>query len=1212
MLKAIAVFELRTQLKRPLLWLVFGVFFLMAFTATVSDSVQIGGGIGNIHRNAPSVIMRFHLILSIVGLLISTMFVAGAILRDFDLGTYEMFFSRPVRKLDYMLGRFLAAFGVSVVAFLGVPLGMIAGSFVPWLDPLQLGPFMPEAYLYALLVLALPNLFLSAATFFTVASLSRSMLYTYLAVVGFFAAYAASLTLIRDLESLPIGALLDPFGISAIARATRYWTVVESNAALPPLSGALLANRLIWLAVAVAMLAVALLRFRFTEPAGRKRHGVLAIEGTNGPPGTTAPSGGQLPATVRSFTLGAALRQFLHQAWLEVVGVIKSVPFPVILAFGMLNLVISIFFADMIFGTPVWPVTHLMIGSIQGSFIFLVIIIVTFYSGELIWRERSLKLAEVTDAMPVPNWVYLAGKLAAQLVVVLIFTAAGVATAMVCQLVTGYSNLEPLVYLKGFVEMVVPFLLVCFVASFIQVATGNKFVGYLVMILLLIYTDVLDTLGFDHNLYRFPNTQDTPFSDMNGYGHFVAPLFWFNVYWAFFAAGLTGLAALLWVRGTDTSFKTRRRLARQRFTGPMRAFLAVAALGFVATGAFIYYNTNVLNEYVASDVDRDRRAEYENTYRRYKDVALPRVRDVYADVDIFPSERRVEIRGRYRVANTGKEPLAEIHMTIPRRVKVNKLDFPAHTEKLHDTRFGYRIYTLAVPLQPGEEMTIGFDLTVRNRGFENRSTDNSIVENGTFFNNRQYFPSFGYSDGGELQDPNERRKRGLPQVHRMAKVDDLVARGNTYIANDADWIDFETVVSTSADQIAIAPGYLQKQWTEGNRCYFHYKMDAPILHFYSYLSARYEVRRDAWNGVAIEIYHHKPHTYNLDRMVQAIKKSLDYFTTNFGPYQHRQVRIVEFPRYAQFAQSFPNTIPFSESLGFIARLKEGKADAIDYPFYVTAHEVAHQWWAHQVIGGNVQGCTLMSESLAQYSSLMVMEKEYGPEKMRRFLKYELDEYLRSRGRELVEEMPLQLVENQGYIHYSKGSIVTYALRDYIGESVLNGVLARYLAAKKFQQPPYTNSLEFMAELARDVPTDKQALLDDMFRTITLFENHAEDSTFSKRADGTYAVTVRAQAKKLRADGKGVETELPLDDWIDIGVFGDAKVTGKTEEKPLYLGKHHVTGRDVTVEVVVGEKPERAGIDPYNKLVDRNSGDNVRKVKEAGGDASAATAQADHT
>src|SRR5204862_2016083 len=144
------------------------------------------------------------------------------------------------------------------------------------------------------------------------------------------------------------------------------------------------------------------------------------------------------------------------------------------------------------------------------------------------------------------------------------------------------------------------------------------------------------------------------------------------------------------------------------------------------------------------------------------------------------------------------------------------------------------------------------------------------------------------------------------------------------------------------------------------------------------------------------------------RMIDAVKKSLEYYSANFGPYQYHQLRIVEFPRYAAFAQSLPNTIPFSESIGFIARV-EGPDD-VDYPFYVTAHEVAHQWWAHQLIGANVQGSTLLSESLAQYSALMVQEKEYGRDKMRRFLKYGLDRYLGDRGGERGQETPLVRAE----------------------------------------------------------------------------------------------------------------------------------------------------------------------------------------------------------
>jgi aminopeptidase N len=430
----------------------------------------------------------------------------------------------------------------------------------------------------------------------------------------------------------------------------------------------------------------------------------------------------------------------------------------------------------------------------------------------------------------------------------------------------------------------------------------------------------------------------------------------------------------------------------------------------------------------------------------------------------------------------------------------------------------------------------------------------------------------------------------------MAKVEDVLGRRNNYLSNDADWINFETVVSTSSDQIAIAPGYLQKEWTKGNRRYFHYRMDAPILHFYAYLSGRYEVLRDKWRDVNIEIYYHKPHTYNLARMVDSIKKSLDYCSKNFGPYQYRQVRIIEFPRYAQFAQSLPNTIPYSESIGFIAKLEESDDESIDYPFYVTAHEVAHQWWAHQVIGGNVQGSTLMSEAFSQYSALMIMEKEFGRERMRRFLKYELDSYLSGRGGELVEENPLYRVEDQSYIYYHKGSIVMYALRDYIGENAVNRALSKYLSSYKFQQPPYTNSLEFLQVLRSETPPNQHSLLDDLFCSITLFENRTENVTSRKRPDGKYVVTLQAKAKKLRASDKGTETEIPINDWIDIGIFNKQEDKGKSEQKVLYLKKHPITSNNVNLEIIVDDKPTHAGIDPLNKLIDRNSDDNQIEVQ----------------
>jgi len=327
-------------------------------------------------------------------------------------------------------------------------------------------------------------------------------------------------------------------------------------------------------------------------------------------------------------------------------------------------------------------------------------------------------------------------------------------------------------------------------------------------------------------------------------------------------------------------------------------------------------------------------------------------------------------------------------------------------------------------------------------------------------------------------------------------------------------------------------------------------------------------------------------------MIQGAKDALDYYDANYTPYQFHQLRILEFPNYSSFAQSFANTIPFSESIGFIADLRD--TSKIDYVYYVTAHEVAHQWWAHQVIGANMQGSTMLSESLAQYSALMVMKQKYGATQMRKFLKYELDAYLAGRGTEKVAEEPLAKVENQQYIHYRKGSLVFYALQDYVGEAVLNKMLKQFLIDKGFQLPPYTTSKEFMDALGRAVDPKWKPLLDDLFWNITLFDNRITDATANKLPDGQYQVTMKVHAGKVYVDGTGKETDAPPDTPIEIGVFAAPAHAG-LDGKPLYLQKRMLPNGDSTITVTVDGKPYNAGIDPYNELIDRVSTDNRRPV-----------------
>jgi ABC-2 type transport system permease protein len=1182
-------FEVRYQLRQPIFAIAFALFFLLTFGAVTTDAVTIGGSIGAVNRNAPFVIVQLLLIMSVIGVFTTTTFVAGAVQRDFEHHTHEIFFSTSMKKRDYLVGRFAGSLVAAVGVMLGVVAGILVGSAMPWLDPARVGPTSAAPYLFAMCVMVLPNLLLTGALFFGLASLTRSMLWTFVGVIGFLMAYFVGQAFLQDLESQRTAVLLDPFGIAAFEFATKYWTVADKNAALMPLAGAPALNRALWLGVAVLVFASTYRLFRFSaSPRGRKGRAGPADAVPAATAGTDSP-----PAAAPAFSRVVSLRQYLHRTGLELLSIMKGVPFLVLLLFGVLNILGNSVGVDELFGTPIHPVTQVMLRVIAGSFSLTLVLILTWYSGELAWRERNQAFDGVLDAMPVPTGVFWLSKLTALVGSLVVLLAVAMSTGIALQAYHGHYRFEPLLYLKGlFLAMGVPLALVAVASLFVQAATNSRYLGMLLMVLYYISGPVLTALGWEHRLYHYAAAPEAPYSDMNGYGHFVAPLFWYYAYWALFALLLAVATHLLWVRGAETSLRTRLALARRRLTAVPRAALALGTAGAFGLGAFIFHNTNVLNRYVPRKAAQRRQAELEKKYKRYEGAPGPRITAVRADVDIHPETRSVAIRGEYTLQNKTASPIEAVHVALNPEVAVHKLDLPGSRLEMEDRDLGYAVYRLARPLAPGEQTTLSYDLAVESRGFRNNGAVTNVVANGTFFNSFDYFPHLGYSRDRELRDPNERRRHGLPPVVRMPKLEDEGARRNNQLSLEADWLTFDTTVSTSPDQVAIAPGYLQKEWTAGGRRYFHYKMDAPILGFWAYLSARYQVKRDRWNDVAIEVYYHPGHDYNVDRMIHGVKKSLDYFTMHFGPYQHRQVRILEFPRYARFAQSFPNTIPFSESIGFIAKLED--EDDIDYVFYVTAHEVAHQWWGHQVMGADVQGATVISETLSQYSALMVMEKEYGPEKMRRFLKYELEAYLRGRGGELIEELPLLRVEDQAYVHYRKGSLALYALRDHVGEGPLNRALAAFVRDKKFQGPPYTTTQELLGYLRQAVPADRPHLLEDLFETITLHENQAREATWEKRPDGRYLVKLLVEARKSRAAGSGEERPVAVDDWIDVGVFGKKQPGTPPDGKVLLLRKHHVTGGG-TIELVVDEEPVKAGIDPLNKLIDRTPENNLTGV-----------------
>ena len=1190
MLLEFFTFDLRYQLRQPLLWVSALILGLMAFGATTSDAIQVGGAIGNVHRNAPTVVAQILGTFTVISMFIVTIFIAGTVLRDSEVGISDMLFATPMRKYQYLLGRFAAGLVACLAIFVLIAVGMLLGPLMPWVDEARVGPLPGAAFLWSFAFFVIPNLLFVGALLMLLAATTRSMMLVYVGVLGFFVLWAVAGAFTRDINNEWIAVLVDPFGVRAFGRATRYFSAAESNAGLPPFTGYLLANRALWLSMAALCFIATLVLFKPQRVGtGRRLFGKVKAA----PAAAAAPPAAALPRSVPRFAAATGSLQCWHILAFDARAVFKSVPFLVMLLFGVLNFIGAASQANDMFGTAVYPVTHLMLQTLSGTFNFMLIIVLTFYAGELIFKERQARIADVADAMPVPDWAPLAAKSVALVGVIFGFLFTGALAGACFQLFKGGAPVEVGLYVKGVLLESAFFVLMGLFALALQVLTNNKFIGYLLVILLMVSQIVLGVMHFNHNLYNFASLPGLRYSDMNGYGHFLKGWSWFALYWGLFTLSALILAQAFWVRGLARPWRGRARLALARLKGGAGVALALGVAGFIASGAWIFYNTNVLNKYVPSDVAMDRQADYEKNYRKYKDLPQPRITDVRADVDIYPEQRRVAIRGHYLLENKTAQPLGELRIQFNPDIETRFENLPPHKVVLDDKITGFRVITFDQPLAAGARLDLAFTVDVRHPGFTNSGAADSVNLNGTFFNNSDFFPHFGYQSRLELTDRNERRKRGLGEPRRMAKLEDEQARANYVFGGEADLINFETTVSTSADQIAIAPGYLQKRWEEGGRRHFHYKMDRPMVNFFAYLSARWTVKKGEWRGLPIEVYYDSKHAYNVERMIASTQKSLDYFDANYTPYQHKQVRILEFPNYQGFAQSFANTIPYSESIGFIADLRD--KDDIDYVYYVTAHEMAHQWWGHQVVGADIQGSTMLIESLAQYSALMVMEKEYGRDKLRRFLRFELDGYLRERGGELVEELPLFRVENQQYIHYRKGSLVFYRLRDEIGEAAVNRALKRFLTDKAYQGAPYTTSGELLAYLRAEAPADKQALITDLFEKIVFYDNRVTDAKAKKRADGQWDVTMTLHLAKMEADGKGKETPRAYDEPVEIAVFARAPGAKESDERVLFTEKRLLVGSEPVVTVTVKERPFDVGVDPYNKMIDRVSRDNRKEV-----------------
>ena len=835
---------------------------------------------------------------------------------------------------------------------------------------------------------------------------------------------------------------------------------------------------------------------------------------------------------------------------------------------------------------------------LNSQFFVFILIIITFFTGELIWRERGSKLNEIFDALPLKNSLILTSKFSALVFIELFIMLVILLTGIIIQIKSGYYKFELDVYFKSLFLVLLPnYILYTMLAFFIHTLVNNKFFAHAVVVLFYLFNFMIAPNLFEHNLLIFGASSNLPYSDMNGFGHQAFPYAVFKLYWFAFALLLLFLANLLFVRGTDTSMRIRFSIAKKRLNKSMATSIISTLVVFIALGSYIYYNTNMINDYTSKEEQIQKQYNYEINYKKYQNKAHPRITDIYLETHIFPHQRKLHLIGKYKLKNKTNKAIDTIMLNMNHSYKINALSFNHPFEIINENNendFKLIVFNPSIPV--GDTLLFDYDILIVRKGFLAFGSNNRILTNGTFIASYM-FPQFGYEKENEISDRKKRNELKLPPKKGMPKINDSAALMNNYVNNDGDWIHYEAIVSTSSDQIGITSGDLIKEWKEGDRNYYHYKMDQKVLNFFAFMSAKYEVKKDKWKDIPVEVYYQKGHEYNVDYMIKAMKMTLGYCSKNFSPYQFNQLRIFEFPRFSSFVQAFPGMIPFSEAFGFIAKI-DTDTDAYNYPFFIAAHETAHQWWAHQVIGADVKGATTTTEMLAQYSALMVARQDLSKYEMLKLLNFFHDEYLQGRSTEKDKESTMLLNENQRYLNYDKSILVMNTLLDFIGEDSINSALASYIRHVSYQEPPYTTSAELIDHFKQVTPDSLLYLYSDLFEKITFYSHRVEKAEYKKLDDGKYEVNLCIDAKKFYADSVGNEKQTSLNEWMDIVVFAEDS-NGKPL-KEIYCKKHKINKEKTTISILVDKKPVRAGIDPYYLYIDKIMSDNVihiNKIKE---------------
>ena len=1232
MLRKLLKFELSYHIKSVGFWLSVVVMMGLGLLASTDWlSISASGG-AKVKLNGALPIALNISALSIACIFFGAIFVVNGVLRDDTFKSVEVIHATPVKTSDMVLSRMISAWLAVTLCLSAVVITMIMGPYMPWADTEAFGPINVLYYLHPVVFFIMINALFITAIFTTIAVLTRDKAMVYVSAVGLLILYFIAGALAGDNAPDWYGAMVDPFGTSALAEVTQFWPAAEQNTRLTPLFGYVGLNRLIWGGLGLGLFALSFLKSTRGIVTRRTKKNKFAdvIETKDIEMYPVTPKLG-LSHDFNSFG-----RRLVH----ELMTTIRSTPFVIMMGIFIALFGIVVWGSQAADPDPTIPTSTYMASIVLGSLFIPVVIVMVFFGGDIVWREKTSGINEILDATPVSNSSLLWAKWVALTLVLFTMILVGIIFGMIAQAIlsAGRVDVNPLVYFKtGLLAFGVSFTLQAFLVMFIQNFMPNRVVGMLVAAgVIIFFVFFVGQIPFFHPLMDYGSVSPGGLSEMSGYAD-LSSFRAFGLYWSALALLLAVLSIWMYRRGLQTGLLSRLRQIMSSVTIPTASLAVLGLAGFIGTGISIYGSYEDGN--YRNQTQREKRSvAYEKLVKPLEDDPQPHVIAVKADVQFYPDKPAAVVSGELTITNPHAEPLEQFylrpavrHTKDIRRMDVRgaariptDADEDGWTELAEELKeYNTHIIKFDTPLAPGATTVIDFETYFHPPKLGDGSF---MVDNGTFVNNGQVFPQIGIPRN-YMRNPDTRRKYDLPEREEMPERTDQEARQINFFDAYSHYVDFEATVCTDMDQIGIAPGELLRTYEIEGRSCRDYKAIRPIANFFSFLSGDYVVAKDEWTApdgtkIPLEILHYKSHDYNVPLMLEAMKDSFKTFTREYGPYQYSQLRIVEFP-YRSFAQSFAGTVPFSENIGFMR--DPGDPDdnkSVDLATYVTMHEIGHQWFGHQIMPAQTVGFNVLSEGLTENAAMTAYEEELGWQKAKRVLVQRsidgLGGYLIGRAGDPDKEKPLARSEGSQYLDYAKASWVFWGLKQYMGEEVMQNAIEKFVVDYGQKGKPYPTTLELTQYLRDAAGPDYDQLITDYWDRITFWNlGFPADSEpkITPNANGGYDVTVQIKVDKLIASEEdGKETSVAkmdgegLNEWIEIGLytadpedtFGDEWLKLErvrvTDENSVAIEGEDETARIFTATITVDEAPTYVLVDPRRLLIERNVKDNVTKIE----------------